>query len=112
MTASAGADPQAIALATPAYAAPRRRPRTPCAVVSRPSRWLQGGYGRYRARSSVDSEQDEREDEEEEKGITVHTEILYADIAWSWAQDLERRRAWRIPTSARTVMAYIKIGEL
>ena len=37
-----------------------------------------------------------REDEEEEKGITVHTEILYADIAWSWAQDLERRRAWRI----------------
>jgi hypothetical protein len=33
-----------------------------------------------------------REDKEEEKAMTVYTEIPYADIACSWAHDLERRR--------------------
>ena len=66
--------------------------------------WLYGGYGR-------DLRASKREEEEEERGITVHTKIPYAAIGLQLGPGNVRRRAWRISRSTRIVMADFKIDE-
>lgn len=79
----------------------------PCAIAAHAYRVvvLYGGYG-----WTVSESKQERE-EEEERGITVHTKIPYAAIGLQLGLGNFRRRAWRISRSTRTVMAYFKIDE-